>query len=590
MSRNARFSMLGFLALAAGTLAALPEGTAARQQSGGPPAAQADGDDVQDFILMTDRRPILVRLHVRVDGRPFRAVWQDFMQQLFNYLDIDRDGTLSTDELERLPSVDLLLARGRIGFALAPEQVRAKGRPEPNKDRKVTVTELAAFYRKNGLAPLQLRVGPTPITLTPMPSMPMGAMMPGKMGVPAGRIGGLAADLPREPQSGAVVASTTFALLDTDTSGKLTREKLTAAPARLLKADRNDDDIVTALELAAHAALHQSAPAPDNPVVLISPDEPADAWMRRLRDRYGPKAGTPEELAALAKRPPDLEVTVRLGGKGQAIELTGKGDSSPLAPQLKDGAVTVNLGLERLQLRPGPDAIRPPLMDRFIQSAGMFDALTRGNDPAVAAKRFLTEANLKQTGAGWLAHFKLMDRDGDGRVTEQEFVGYIRQMSDLQTRATAGCVTLVFVDDGRGLFDLLDTNHDGRLTLSEMQQAPKLLDRLDKEGKGYLTRGDLPRTCQLLVRRGPAPGTGYGALGYNGTYLDTEIPVSPVAMPETKDGPLWFRMMDHNADGFVSRREFAGTDEQFREIDTDGDGLISPAEAEKADARFRKKL
>ena len=48
-------------------------------------------------------------------------------------------------------------------------------------------------------------------------------------------------------------------------------------------------------------------------------------------------------------------------------------------------------------------------------------------------------------------------------------------------------------------------------------------------------------------------------------------------------------MMDHNADGFVSRREFLGSAEMFRKIDTNGDGLISLEEAIQADALVRKK-
>src|SRR5262249_38667326 len=53
-------------------------------------------------------------------------------------------------------------------------------------------------------------------------------------------------------------------------------------------------------------------------------------------------------------------------------------------------------------------------------------------------------------------------------------------------------------------------------------------------------------------------------------------------------GPLWFRKMDRNQDGDVSRREFVGTDEQFAQLDTDGDGLISVEEAERANAGFRE--
>ena len=53
-------------------------------------------------------------------------------------------------------------------------------------------------------------------------------------------------------------------------------------------------------------------------------------------------------------------------------------------------------------------------------------------------------------------------------------------------------------------------------------------------------------------------------------------------------GPLWFRKMDRNRDGDVSRREFLGTDSEFRKIDTDGDGLISLEEAMAAEKLFRK--
>jgi hypothetical protein len=59
-------------------------------------------------------------------------------------------------------------------------------------------------------------------------------------------------------------------------------------------------------------------------------------------------------------------------------------------------------------------------------------------------------------------------------------------------------------------------------------------------------------------------------------------------LPE-RSGPLWFRKMDRNHDGDVSRREFLGTDEQFRKIDRDGDGLISLEEANRAEELFRKK-
>jgi Ca2+-binding EF-hand superfamily protein len=47
---------------------------------------------------------------------------------------------------------------------------------------------------------------------------------------------------------------------------------------------------------------------------------------------------------------------------------------------------------------------------------------------------------------------------------------------------------------------------------------------------------------------------------------------------------VWFRKMDRNRDGDVSRKEFLFAAEEFRRLDRDGDGLISAAEAAKAGA------
>jgi Ca2+-binding EF-hand superfamily protein len=569
-------------------------------------------DDVQDFVLLTDTRPVLVRLHVRIDGEPFRAVWNDFMRHLFETLDVNGDGVLDRGELARAPSVDLLMARGGLGFALPVEKVTARALVETNKDRKVTVADLAAYYRQNGLAPLQVRFGPTPVTLPP--SQGQG---PGQAG------SGLQRDPQRrEPSSGIAVARATFALLDTDKTGKLTREKLAAAPVALLRADGDDDEIVTTRELASYADSHRLATVPDvGPVILVHPDEPADELVRGLLARYGPKTDKPadqkltqkdlgldtatfalldtdkdgkldkEELARFARRPPDLELTVRLSARGQDahVELNTKDGQLPLAAHVKpkDTAITVDLGTVTVQMHPANHAVRPLGLERLIRTRDTFESLDEDR------KGHLVEADTLNPGSGMFrGHFKLIDRDGDGKVTEKELVAYVQRMSDLQARATAACVSLVFIEDVRGLFDLLDADHDGRLIAHEMLKAPALLARLDKDDKGYLVPSDVPGRCQLLVRRGPAAGPGYSALGYGAGYVypGTEVGSGEDDRPppEPKAGPLWFRKMDRNGDGFVSRREFPGSDELFNKIDTDGDGLIGVEEAIKADALVRK--
>jgi hypothetical protein len=53
-------------------------------------------------------------------------------------------------------------------------------------------------------------------------------------------------------------------------------------------------------------------------------------------------------------------------------------------------------------------------------------------------------------------------------------------------------------------------------------------------------------------------------------------------------GPSWFRKMDRNQDGDLSRREWLGTEEEFRRLDADGDGLISAEEAQRGEAALTK--
>ena len=97
--------------------------------------------------------------------------------------------------------------------------------------------------------------------------------------------------------------------------------------------------------------------------------------------------------------------------------------------------------------------------------------------------------------------FKLMDRDGDGKLFEKEMFAYLDEVQELQTRAAASCVSLRVADEGRGLFDLLDTNRDGFLSLREMRNAPKLVDQLDRNGDGSLSRDEIPKTQRLTLAR-----------------------------------------------------------------------------------------
>jgi Ca2+-binding EF-hand superfamily protein len=95
--------------------------------------------------------------------------------------------------------------------------------------------------------------------------------------------------------------------------------------------------------------------------------------------------------------------------------------------------------------------------------------------------------------------FTMMDHDGDGKLFEKEVVAYLDKMKELQEGAMRSCASLAVKDQGRGLFDLVDADSDGRLGVREMRRMVELIDSLDRDGDGLLARGEIPHKYRVDV-------------------------------------------------------------------------------------------
>jgi Ca2+-binding EF-hand superfamily protein len=419
----------------------------------------------------------------------------------------------------------------------------------------------------------------------------------------------------RTDRPGAGRADALFDQLDRDKDGHLTTAETSAIAGALRKLDLDDDEMISALELepfrdpsamqAAQAAQPNRATMAAQPTVIeIARGESTMRLSRQLMRKYdkgrSDGQGVPDsrlsrtEFAILEpsfagadanadgslnldevrqlldKEPCDITIDVRFDTDdsngctvGVAADQTRAGEIEVMP--LGERALEIAVSDVRVDIRLDAAAVAvgaaQSAADRRVRSAD------KNKDAYLEEKEF---SDTNGAMGAFTGLFAALDRDGDGRLYPDEAREFVTRQAEL-ARAR---VTLTATDHGRAIFGVVDQDRDRRLGAREVMRTVARVSTWDADKDGRVAVEEIPYHYQLWIARGRLVG------------LDDSQTAS--GAPSTPDsghpgaGPPWYRKMDRNRDGDISRKEFLGSRAQFDRLDRDGDGLIDAAEAEAA--------
>lgn len=540
-------------------------------------AADALVGESHQVLYLADAGVVVMKLSVVIDGAGPKQCHEQFVDSLLKGLDKNGDGVVTVDEARGRIPTPREVQQLQLGMGIEPVAMEASPDSNP-KDGKITRGELLAYFKRLGLSSFAVQFQPRQAQADPN----TGAMTNAPNDTPL------------------------FDRLDTNADKKLSKEELSKALEVLRKLDRDDDETISAVELQAtptqavpqnpRAMNNNNAAAAANPFVSLSGGESIQKLIRRVIDKYdtadAAKSGvsgttvknqklSPLELglsevafknydvdsdgqldfdelrAFVTSSEPMFELTLDVS-KGTVVATGPRASEVRMTP---DGAAHLHIGAVQISLsaRPEQATFDPEILVKPLFTIS--DANANGYLEKDEA------AQLTQLGVT----FDDLDADKNGKLFLDEVTAYLKTRIDVaRSRAV-----LTINEQGRTLFDILDADRDRRLAHREIRAAIDKLALWDKDHDGQLAETEVPLQFQMAAARGSLPGLFGG-------------PVNVVAMAaqggiaERTAGPAWFRKMDKNRDGEVSRREFLGEAESFDALDLNHDGAVELNEAIRA--------
>ncbi|HEV3303609.1 MAG TPA: hypothetical protein VG055_28415 [Planctomycetaceae bacterium] len=587
--RAARLA-LGAVLLALGTLvAALPTAQSFDDpKNAAAPAYAENAAKTVDLICLASKRPIVIRLHISVDGQSISAFRTAIARRLFDTLDTDKNGLLEGKELAALPTPQMVAGAGREPGTL-PDAAASIAPLAPEKG-KVTPDAFARFLFPRSATPLTLA---SPARSEQTMNAPVREMA-------AGREGG---DL-----------SALLSAIDAKGDRRLSVAELSRGDDLFRLFDVNDDEQISRAEIDGLLALGTTFNfSQGESAKLAVPLEPIPRasdkteLVRRLIESFGAQSkagkqpgkrsdkgeqpqkrrGIPaecivgadkngdawldeSELASwLAHPQPQCELSVELAFSSlqeprvKLLALLSGGETGLSVETPSPGKTVLRVDGVPLELRAAEPSRRVVRTSRYRALFKRADQNQNG---------YLEKSEIPYLGQGLgSVDFEAMDRDHNGMVFEDEWLAYLRLRDTFADGRLSSTLASEFLDP----IAEFDANHDGRLNRAEFGRLLATIAAWDRNHDGFITPDEVPKTLVGTFHIGPQRA----AQARNRRYSRMKSP-QPAQPPS--EGPVWFQKMDRDHDGEVSLREFLGPLSVFRRLDTNGDGRLDVHEAQSA--------
>lgn len=536
-----------------------------------------------EVVVLAPHRPIRVRIAVRHDDKLLAEKWIDTLRDTFKAFDRDGNGSLDEKEAQFIFSDASLAQLLQTAYYYPnPNNAPSLAKLDTNGDGKGSFAEFAAYYKSATARLVQ--------SFPPQDEAPFNAQ----------------------------TTEALFKLMDANGDNKLVKAEVDGVQHLLATKDADEDECLSPQELlGTNFGLNQrqfqpmgrSPSMPRPPGNVLSPFELGkvagtvtqrvlqeydknkdlaltiaecgfeDATFARLdTDKNGSLTG--EELDAWRTGEPDVDATLSLSAKAADCKVIVHTDAKTLAAR---GFTMKTVDPGRIAIRHGRQPIELWAFAANYQNGRGYQLKQTYQylfTQLAGTKGFVSDKDFTGNNAVQYQQVRVLlepaDFDWDGKLTKAEFDKYF----DLQQPFVDMSLGLMTTVQTPTLFQLLDENKDNRLGVRELRTAWSRLRSLEPSGgEDTVTRAAILPAVSLRLSR----TLDRSYMNQQAYYPNPNM--QPVA--STK-GPTWFKKMDRNGDGDVSRIEFLGTKAEFDAMDADKDDLVSVSEAETYEKSLRK--